>query len=90
VGNHPHVVQAATPHGDGYVAYALGNFLFDQDWSRETMEGVLLETTFHGARLAAVRFVPYRIENRLQPVPAQGDDALRVLGRMIAAAAALR
>lgn len=89
VGNHPHVVQAAAPVGDGYVAYALGNFLFDQDWSQETMEGVLLETTFHGQRLAAVRFIPYRIEGRLQPVPLDGEAAQRVLQRMMKAAAAL-
>ncbi|HZU75926.1 MAG TPA: CapA family protein, partial [Dehalococcoidia bacterium] len=30
VGNHPHVVQAAAPLGDGYAAWALGNFVFDQ------------------------------------------------------------
>lgn len=90
VGNHPHVVQAAAPRGEGYVAYALGNFLFDQDWSAETTEGALLEATFHGPRLVAVRFVPYRIENRLQPVPLPDAAAERVLRRMMTAAARLR
>jgi poly-gamma-glutamate synthesis protein (capsule biosynthesis protein) len=89
VGNHPHVVQAAAPSGDRYVAYALGNLVFDQDWSQETMEGVVLETTFHGPRLVAVRFVPYQIERRVEPVPMAGDAALTVLRRIMTAAAAL-
>ncbi len=89
MGNHPHVVQAAAPRADRYVAYALGNLVFDQDWSQETMEGVVLETTFHGPRLVAVRFVPYQIERRVEPVPMAGDAALTVLRRIMAAAAAL-
>jgi poly-gamma-glutamate synthesis protein (capsule biosynthesis protein) len=89
VGNHPHVVQAATPLADGYVAFALGNFIFDQDWSVETTEGVVLEATFRGTRLAAVRFLPVRIEDRLRTVPLAGDDARRVLGRMMDATARL-
>jgi poly-gamma-glutamate capsule biosynthesis protein CapA/YwtB (metallophosphatase superfamily) len=88
-GNHPHVVQAAEPRPGGYIAYALGNFVFDQDWSQETMEGALLEVTFHGARMAAVRFVPYRIDNRLRPTPLTGDAATAVLARIMGAAAAL-
>jgi poly-gamma-glutamate synthesis protein (capsule biosynthesis protein) len=89
-GNHPHVVQAAAPRGDGYVAYALGNLVFDQDWSRETMEGVVLETTFHGPRLVAVRFVPYRIEGQLEPVPVEGEAAMTILRRIMTAAEALQ
>jgi poly-gamma-glutamate synthesis protein (capsule biosynthesis protein) len=89
-GNHPHVVQAAAPRGDGYIAYALGNLVFDQDWSRETMEGVVLETTFHGVRLVAVRYVPYQIERQLEPVPVEGDAAATILRRMMSAAEALR
>jgi poly-gamma-glutamate synthesis protein (capsule biosynthesis protein) len=89
VGNHPHAVQAAAPLGDGYVAYALGNFIFDQDWSPEPTEGVVLEATFRGARLVAVRFLPVRTEGRLRTVPLTGADAGRVLARMMEAAARL-
>jgi poly-gamma-glutamate synthesis protein (capsule biosynthesis protein) len=85
-GNHPHVVQAAGPAGDGYVAFALGNFLFDQDWSPETTEGAILEATFHGARLAAVRLLPVRIENRLEPVFVQGAAGAGILRRIAEAA----
>ncbi|MGI8551074.1 MAG: CapA family protein [Dehalococcoidia bacterium] len=89
VGNHPHVVQAAAPVGDGYVAWALGNFVFDQDWSQETTEGVVLEATFAGPHLAAVRFLPIRIQNQIQPVFLGSEAGKPILQRMIAAAAHL-
>ncbi len=89
VGNHPHVVQAAGPLADGYVAYALGNFVFDQDWSTETMEGVVLETAWLGPRLVAVRFLPVRIEGRLQPVLLNERDGQPILRRIMDAAARL-
>jgi len=87
IGNHPHTVQAAAPQGEGYVAYALGNFVFDQDWSRETTEGVICEATFRGARLVAVRFVPVRVEQRLRVAFLGGAEGKRVLDRMSEAAA---
>ncbi|MGH2601819.1 MAG: CapA family protein, partial [Dehalococcoidia bacterium] len=86
VGNHPHVVQAASPHRDSYVAYALGNFLFDQDWSLETTESVLLEATFRGSRLVAVRFVPLQVQEQVRPVFLDGEGAATVLRRMMEAA----
>jgi poly-gamma-glutamate capsule biosynthesis protein CapA/YwtB (metallophosphatase superfamily) len=89
VGNHAHVVQAAAPLGDGYVAYALGNFVFDQDWSRETTEGVVLEATFHGPRLAAVDLLPVRIRDRLQPVFLSPEDGRAILARISDAATRL-
>src|SRR4029079_14351179 len=49
VGNHPHWVQAHEQIGEVFVAYALGNFVFDQDWSLETQQGAMLAVTFTGA-----------------------------------------
>jgi poly-gamma-glutamate synthesis protein (capsule biosynthesis protein) len=89
VGNHPHVVQAAAPLGNGYAAYALGNFVFDQDWSVETTQGVILEATFVGTRLAEVQFQPLEIHNRLRPVFLSPDDGAPILKRMMDAAARL-
>jgi len=36
-----------------------GNFLFGQEWSQQTQEGVLLELAFHGTELAQARMHPY-------------------------------
>lgn len=52
IGSHPHVMEDTevySPKGCaqsscmGYIAYSLGNFIFDQSWSAPTMQGLLLE-----------------------------------------------
>jgi poly-gamma-glutamate capsule biosynthesis protein CapA/YwtB (metallophosphatase superfamily) len=43
VGTHPHVVQNLEQYKNGWIAYSLGNFIFDQYFSPETMQGGLLE-----------------------------------------------
>lgn len=45
VGHHPHVAQDTEEYNGGLIAYSLGNFIFDQKFSEETMQGLLLETT---------------------------------------------
>ncbi|MFH1608597.1 MAG: CapA family protein [Patescibacteria group bacterium] len=43
IGQHPHVVQDTEVYKDGFIAYSLGNFIFDQHFSEDTMQGMLLE-----------------------------------------------
>lgn len=43
IGAHPHVVQDTEVYKNGFIAYSLGNFIFDQKFSAGTMEGMLLE-----------------------------------------------
>jgi poly-gamma-glutamate synthesis protein (capsule biosynthesis protein) len=43
IGHHPHVIQPIEKYKDGLIAYSLGNFVFDQNFSDETMEGRVLE-----------------------------------------------
>lgn len=43
VGAHPHVVQTLEQYKNVWVAYSLGNFIFDQYFSPETRWGGLLE-----------------------------------------------
>jgi len=42
IGHHPHIIQATEKYKDGFIAYSLGNFIFDQHFSDETMQGLLL------------------------------------------------
>jgi poly-gamma-glutamate synthesis protein (capsule biosynthesis protein) len=81
-GNHPHVVQGVEWFEEGFVAYALGNFVFDQDWSIETQQGAVLEATFSGSRLIGVRLVPVRIREMYKPTWAEGTEAGSILERM--------
>jgi poly-gamma-glutamate capsule biosynthesis protein CapA/YwtB (metallophosphatase superfamily) len=66
-----------------FVIAAQGNFLFGQDWSQQTMEGVLPELTFRGTELVQARFHPYVILDQAQPnlTDPQGDGHY-VLDRM--------
>jgi D-alanyl-D-alanine carboxypeptidase len=43
IGAHPHVVEDTEVYKNSYIAYSLGNFVFDQKFSLPTMQGMLLE-----------------------------------------------
>ena len=89
IGNHPHWVQAAEAIDGAFVAYALGNFVFDQDWSIPTQQGVVLEAAFHGSQLKGVAYHPIHIVDQHQPVFATPAEAREILDRIWAASAAL-
>lgn len=89
VGNQAHWVQGIELRGSAFIAYALGNFIFDQTRTPEHTQGYLLEATFHGAKLATVRMVPYEIEERYRPVFVEGETRAKVLGDVIGASAGL-
>jgi len=56
IGSHPHVVEDTEVYKDGYIAYSLGNFIFDQSWSKPTMQGMLLELKlFKDGSMTAVK-----------------------------------
>ena len=82
IGNHPHWVQAVEAYAGGYVAYAHGNYIFDQDWSYETRVGVIGKYTFYDDQLIGVEYVPTLIENQAQPVPMVGEERQAVLDGM--------
>jgi poly-gamma-glutamate synthesis protein (capsule biosynthesis protein) len=42
IGHHPHVTEDTEVYKNGFIAYSLGNFIFDQYFSKDTMEGMLL------------------------------------------------
>ncbi|MFW5853283.1 MAG: CapA family protein [Patescibacteria group bacterium] len=49
IGHHPHVIQEAEWYQDGFIIYSLGNFIFDQYFSAETMEGLVLKVVLDSA-----------------------------------------
>lgn len=67
VGHHPHVTQPVEHHNDGWIAYSLGNFVFDQGFSPETMEGMLLEVNIEGKQITQVIPRVIRINRHFQP-----------------------
>jgi poly-gamma-glutamate synthesis protein (capsule biosynthesis protein) len=45
IGTHPHVVQASEEYNGKKIYFSLGNFVFDQYFQEETMEGLGVEMT---------------------------------------------
>jgi hypothetical protein len=43
LGHHPHVVQGVESYRNAVIAYSLGNFIFDMDWSERTRSSILLK-----------------------------------------------
>ena len=67
VGTHPHWTQGIEWYKDHLIAYSLGNFVFDQNWSEKTKESTALFLTFSGTRVIAASLEPAVIENQVQP-----------------------
>ncbi len=42
IGHHPHVVQSFEIYNGKVIFYSLGNFIFDQYWSKDTQEGLAI------------------------------------------------
>jgi poly-gamma-glutamate capsule biosynthesis protein CapA/YwtB (metallophosphatase superfamily) len=79
VGGHPHWVQGVAVRERAFVAYSLGNFVFDMDFYRQTMEGIALNVVFWGDRLMAATPEPYVLDARFAPRPADDARGLAVL-----------
>jgi poly-gamma-glutamate synthesis protein (capsule biosynthesis protein) len=81
IGHHPHWVQGIEKYHQKFVVYSHGNFVFDQDWSRETTEGVIGRYQFNSQGLRSIEFFPVII-TKTQPRYATPDEANRILSRM--------
>jgi len=92
IGTHPHVVQAIeywqSPKDktkNGFIAYSLGNFVFDQMWSEETREGVILKCKFFNKDLSEVELLPYKIEDYCQPNLLDQNAGRHIIERIFSA-----
>ncbi len=74
IGSHPHWVQSVEVYQGRPIVYSLGNFVFDQDWSTETQQGLVV-TLGMSADAMMLRFIPIEVV-KSQPYILQ--DAARV------------
>lgn len=79
VGSHPHWVQGIEWYNNSLIAYSLGNFVFDQEQSLKTKQGVVLSTQFAGSKLVRAELVPIQIEQYFQPHLLESNQAQQVL-----------
>ena len=65
VGGHPHVVQPLEEYHGHWIAYSLGNFVFDQKWP-VTHHGLMLKVTVSGKQITRVTPIPITIDEKMQ------------------------
>lgn len=81
LGHHPHVVGAVAFEERGFVAYSLGNFVFDQPFSEETQQGLILLGLIDHSGLKQIQLVPVQIEAG-QPSVLPPAEARSVLSKV--------
>lgn len=80
IGGHPHVVQDAEVINGVPVVYSLGNFVFDQSFSEETQQGLIVSgSTTHEA--VNLKFHPISLK-KMTPQLLNGDDKTALLERV--------
>ncbi len=65
VGSHPHVAEPLEAYHGRWIAYSLGNFVFDQH-NPATHRGLMLKVTVRARRVTAATPVPIAINRNLQ------------------------
>ena len=77
VGSHPHVVEGIEIYKNRPIFYSLGNLIFDQYFSKDTQEGLMLRLNFSGDQ-GSVDLLPLEIP-KSQPVLVDGDKKAKTL-----------
>jgi len=67
VGHHSHVVQKPEIYNGKYIFYSLGNFIFDQAFSEETMEGQIVEILIENGKIKEITPEEIKINEFFQP-----------------------
>jgi len=77
IGAHPHVVQGVEVYGGSPIFYSLGNFIFDQYWSKATEDGIAVSLV---EKAGAYRYeiIPIR-QTRSIPAIATGTKYQQIL-----------
>jgi poly-gamma-glutamate synthesis protein (capsule biosynthesis protein) len=82
VENHAHVVQGYQAIGDVMVFYGLGNFVFDQVWSRDHQQGVILQVTFQETTMVGFDFIPTVVLQDGTVLLADETESLEIIERI--------
>lgn len=73
VGSHPHVVQPLENYHDHWIAYSLGNFVFDQH-DPPTHRGLMLRVTVRDKQIVEVLPINIKINSSFQAVLAPAEE----------------
>ncbi len=67
VGHHPHVLQPVATYKNGLIAYSLGNFIFDQDFSDATKAGGILKVNLNKQGIVDWELLPTQADHWYRP-----------------------
>jgi poly-gamma-glutamate synthesis protein (capsule biosynthesis protein) len=75
IGAHPHVVEEAEMYKNKPIFYSLGNFIFDQYFSKETQEGLSVGLILQdGVVKSAYLFPMYGVKSQVQLMEGERRD----------------
>ncbi|MEY4722505.1 MAG: hypothetical protein RLZZ324_18 [Candidatus Parcubacteria bacterium] len=82
IGHHPHVVQPVEIYQGKPILYSLGNFIFDQTFSSDTMDGLTALLHVNAKGVTRVEFIPVHDPVHGQPTLANDAEYARVMKRL--------
>lgn len=77
MGGHPHWVQGMSQSQGHPIIYSMGNFIFDQDFSEETTQGLAVGLTFHD-RTVEVQPIPLSVKSSQPRVVVKDERTKRL------------
>jgi len=66
IGHHPHVIQNVEKYNGKFIFYSLGNFVFDQNFSKETMTGGGVEVYIKNKKIEDIYFRKFYLNENFQ------------------------
>ncbi len=66
-GHHPHVAEDVEYYKNGLIIYSLGNYIFDQYFSKETMRGLMAFVTVDKNKILRAEFMDNVLNTKYQP-----------------------
>ena len=92
LGHHPHVLQGIEAYNGKYIVHSLGNFSFGANRNPSDKDTMIFQQTFTFVdgvmqEESPAKVIPCSISsvssrNNFQPTPLDGDEAVRVIGRV--------
>lgn len=88
IGAHPHWIQTIEKYQGKYIFYSLGNYIFNQDFSQDTKEGLVLKIKLttggpnESAKLQSIELIPIIIEHNSTPRVANEVEATSILEKI--------
>jgi poly-gamma-glutamate capsule biosynthesis protein CapA/YwtB (metallophosphatase superfamily) len=83
LGSHPHTIQPIEFYNGKFIAYSMGNFIFDQMQRDQTREGFFIKCRFRENLLTGLEMVPYKIYDFSQPRVFEGSSGQYLLDKVL-------